>query len=172
MVRRKKPMPRLHKWKAKSRWCVHGHCDPDTGEINTHAPTPSSESPLLFYQVCANHDFDFDFTDIKNAFTQSRCMKRKRGPISVEPCDGLDLPEGPLIDFDVTVYGLDDVSYEWRETVLQFFVDELGYKRNAVASCWLMLHDEGTLVSQVLLEVDDFTCTRSEATPRPVWRRR
>lgn len=38
MVRRKKPLPGLHQWKAKSRWCLHGHADPD----NDLCANPSS----------------------------------------------------------------------------------------------------------------------------------
>lgn len=33
MVRRRKPQPGLNAWKAKSRWCLHGHSDPDTGSL-------------------------------------------------------------------------------------------------------------------------------------------
>ena len=53
MVRRKKPMPGLGKWKAKSRLCVHGHHDPDTGSLVTYAP-PASESLQLFLQAWIN----------------------------------------------------------------------------------------------------------------------
>ena len=38
MVRRQKPLPGLHQWKAKSRWCLHGHADPD----NDLCANPSS----------------------------------------------------------------------------------------------------------------------------------
>ena len=40
MVRRRKPLEKLGSWKAKSRWCLHGHSDPDTGSLVTYAPTP------------------------------------------------------------------------------------------------------------------------------------
>ena len=37
MVRRRKPQPGVGtKPKAKSRWCVHGHQDPDTGPLRLH----------------------------------------------------------------------------------------------------------------------------------------
>ena len=48
MVRRRKPQPGVGQWKAKSRWCVHGHSDPDTADLVTFAPTPSTEGIMAF----------------------------------------------------------------------------------------------------------------------------
>ena len=64
MVRRKKPLPELHKWKAKSRWCIHGHKDPDTGTLVTYAPTPQSEGMMMFLQVGLNYEMKFGFSDV------------------------------------------------------------------------------------------------------------
>ena len=56
MVRRLKPQEgTFQKPKAKSRWCVLGHQDPDAADMFTYAPTPQMESTLLFLfllQVC------------------------------------------------------------------------------------------------------------------------
>jgi len=136
MVRRKKPQPLLHSWKAKSRWCLHGHTDPDTGLLVTYAPTPQTEGIMLFLQTAINHQMTIAFADVKNAFCQSRPMKRQRGPIFAEPCPGLPLPPGALISIDVPVYGLDDAPAEWRATVSDFTVKDLKAERNVVEPCW------------------------------------
>ena len=156
MVRRKKPQPGLHAWKAKSRWCIHGHCDPDTGTLVTYAPTPQSEGLMLFHQVALNHQMRFAFTDVRNAFCQSNPLRRPRGPLFAEPCEGLGLPPGSLICIDIPVYGLDDAPASWRMTVASFLVEDLGFERNIVEPCWYSLFQEGQCIAQILVEVDDF----------------
>ena len=54
MVRRWKPQPGLHSAPlAKSRWCVHGHQDPDAGLMKTYSPTPKTEAICAFLHVAA-----------------------------------------------------------------------------------------------------------------------
>ncbi|CAE7735919.1 unnamed protein product [Symbiodinium sp. CCMP2592] len=158
MVRRKKPMPGLGQWKPKSRWCIHGHHDPDTGSLVTYSPTPASESLMLFLQASINLQHVRAFADVKAAFTQSLPIRRPAGPIFAEPCEGLSLPEGALIEILVPVYGLDDAPAAWRETVTQYLVEEEGFTRNLVEPCWFSKFVAGssTCVAQVLVEVDDF----------------
>jgi hypothetical protein len=158
MVRRKKPLPELHKWKAKSRWCIHGHKDPDTGTLVTYAPTPQSEGMMMFLQVGLNYEMKFGFSDVSNAFCQSNRLRRPRGPLFAEPCEGLNLPPGSLIIIDVPVYGLDDAPASWRATVTDFLVEDIGCERNLVEPCWFSkFHPKtGELMAQVLVEVDDF----------------
>ena len=163
MVRRKKPLPELHSWKAKSRWCLHGHVDPDTGSLTTYAPTPQAEGIMLFLQAGLNMDMRFAFGDIKNAFCQSRRLKRPKGPLFAEPCDGLKLPPGALILIEVPVYGLDDAPAEWRATVASFLVEDLSFERNLVEPCWYSLFDKsGKCSAQILVEVDDFIIAAKE----------
>ena len=164
MVRRKKPIGSdLGKWKAKSRWCLHGHTDPDTGSLCTYAPTPQSESMLLFLQTSVNHQFRTAFSDVKNAFCQSNKLKRDSGPLYAEPCEGLNLPPGALILIQIPVYGLDDAPAAWRRTVAEFLVDEVGCIRNIVEPCWFskFCSKTGKLIAQILVEVDDFVVAAS-----------
>eukprot|EP00435_Cladocopium_sp_Y103_P028637 s478_g7.t1 len=158
MVRRKKPLPEMHSWKAKSRWCLHGHHDPDTGTLMTYAPTPQSEGMMLFLQTGLNLGMKFAFSDVKNAFCQSNPLKRPKGPLYAEPCEGLNLPPGALIAIDIPVYGLDDAPAAWRQTVASFLVEDLGCVRNIVEPCWFSRFDKesGQCIAQVLVEVDDF----------------
>eukprot|EP00959_Pyramimonas_sp_CCMP1952_P260111 5438385-Pyramimonas_sp.AAC.1 len=45
MVRRWKPVEgTFTEPEAKSRWCVHGHKDPDSGSLAVYAPTPQTSS--------------------------------------------------------------------------------------------------------------------------------
>ena len=98
MVRRLKPQEGLNTPpKAKSRWCVHGHQDPDTEFLQVYAPTPQSESVLLFLQILASHKFKLQIADFKNAFCQSHELRRSRGPLYVQPCSGLPLGPDELI---------------------------------------------------------------------------
>ena len=57
MVRRLKPQEgTFQKPKAKSRWCVLGHQDPDAADMFTYAPTPQTESIMVFLfllQLCS-----------------------------------------------------------------------------------------------------------------------
>ena len=158
MVRRKKPVPGIGRWKAKRRWCVHGHADPDTGSLVTYSPTPASESLMLFLQASLNLRHRRAYADVKNAFCQSRPIRRPRGPIFAEPCSGLSLPEGAIIQIVVPVYGLDDALVAWRETVSQYLVEEAGFTRNLVEPCWFSRFVPGTRLcdAMVMVEVDDF----------------
>lgn len=157
MVRRKKPVPGLHQWKAKSRWCVHGHTDPDLGRLSTYSPTPATESIMLFLQSALNTEPRLSFADVKNAFCQSRRLNRAGGRLFAEPCEGLELPVGALIELVIPVYGLEDAPYEWRATVLDYLIKELKFTQNILEPCWLSKYDKkGNLEAQILVEVDDF----------------
>ncbi|CAE7645030.1 GIP [Symbiodinium sp. CCMP2592] len=126
MVRRKKPTGDLHQWKAKSRWCLHGHADPDTGQLITYAPTPQVESLMLFLQCGLNLGHSFAFCDVKNA---------------------------RLFVINIPVYGLDDAPAAWRETVTRFLVEDMHFTRSLVEPCWYFRHDsKGVNQAQVLVE--------------------
>ena len=165
MVRRKKPVPeRLHGWKPKSRWCLHGHRDPDGGSLITYAPTPQAEGMNLFMQTGLNLGHCFVFGDVKNAFCQSDPLRRAKGPLFAEPCAGLCLPAGALIVIDVPVYGLDDAPAAWRATVARFLVEDMGFVRNLIEPCWYVKFDKaGRNVAQALVEVDDFIVSTAPA---------
>ncbi len=154
MIRRKKPVPGVGNYKFKSRWCVHGHRDPDADSLQTYSPMPSTESITLFFQTCLNLDLKVSLTDISNAFCQSNKLDRPDGPLFVKPCSGLNIPEDSLIELVVPVYGLNDAPIRWHHTLLQFF-EELGFKRSLLEPCWLTKRVGGKLTAQVLIEVDD-----------------
>ena len=162
MVRRRKPLEEIGAWKAKSRWCLHGHGDPGTGSLVTYAPTPQVESIMTFLQVGANLKHRFAFCDVKNAFCQSDRLRRPNGPLFAHPCEGLPLPPGALIEIVVPVYGLDDAPAAWRATITRFLLQS-GYVRNLIEPCWYMKYDKGGRnIAQVLVEVDDLIVSADE----------
>ena len=155
IVRRLKPQPGVGtKPKAKSRWCVHGHQDPDTGTMSVYAPTPTSSSVLLFLTVALAFSYEIEIADATNAFCQAKKLSRPKGPIYVEPCEGLDVPAGCLIELVAPVYGLDDAPYLWHETLTDYF-KSLNYRRSLLEPCWYVKHENNKLISQVLIDVDD-----------------
>ena len=156
MVRRKKPMPGLHQFKAKSRFCVHGHKDPDGGTFRTFAPTPSTEAFNMVCQIIANEDMRLLFADVKAAFAQSDRLVRPRGRLFVEPCDGVPLDKGDLIELVQPVYGLDDAPLRWHETVTSH-LRKMGLRKSLLDPCIYVRHDaQGELELLILIEVDDF----------------
>ena len=154
-VRRKKPMPGLGQWKFKSRWCVLGHCDPDTGTYSTYSPMPMTESISIFFQLCANMQMTVTFCDVTQAFCQSEPLSRPQGKLYVEACDGLDVPKGTLIQLVAPVYGLEDAPIRWHQTVISF-LQEIGFERSLLEPCWYVRRDDrGEVEAMILVEVDD-----------------
>eukprot|EP00971_Amphidinium_carterae_P236576 4695347-Amphidinium_carterae.1 len=79
MVRRLKPEPGVGTPpKAKSRWCVHEHKDPDILHLKVFSPTPPVEVLMLFLQVVMTLGFSLAVGDIKQAFLQSDPPSRAR----------------------------------------------------------------------------------------------
>jgi hypothetical protein len=169
MVRRKKPMPGLHEYKAKSRFCVHGHKDPDSGTFKTFAPTPSAEALNLVAQVISNEDLLLLFADVKAAFAQADKLRRPRGRLFVAPCEGVPIEEQDLIELIAPVYGLDDAPLRWFETVTTF-LKKIGLRRSLPDPCIHVKHDsKGKIEALVLIEVDDFLiATRNEDVQKEI----
>ena len=167
MVRRKKPMPGIHQYKAKSRFCVHGHKDPDGGTFRTFAPTPSTEALNLVCQVISNAGLHMMFADVKAAFAQSNKLRRPKGRLFVAPCEGTPLEEQDLIELIVPVYGLDDAPLRWFETVTEF-LKSLGLRKSLLDPCVYIKNDEeGGVETLILIEVDDFLiATKDEETQK------
>ena len=101
----------FQKPKDKSRWCVLGHQDPDAADMFTYAPTPQIESIMIFLFLLQLCSLTLSIADLKNAFCQSDSLDRSAGPLFVEPCEGLDLPPGSLIQLIASVYGLKRCPY-------------------------------------------------------------
>ena len=154
MIRRKKPMPGLGNFKYKSRWCLHGHQDTDTGTFEIFAPMPSTEAITMFFQISLNESLRLGFLDIKNAFCQADKLNRPRGKIYAIPCEGIGVEKGRLIEIIAPIYGLDDSPLRWHLTLIKFF-ESLGFVRSLLEPCWMIKRSGGKIMAQVLIEVDD-----------------
>lgn len=89
MVRRRKPQEGAFAApKAESRWCARGHHGPDVGKLQTYAPTPQTETLMLFVLLVQAYDMLQSVADCRNAFCQSERLHRPQGRLFVEPCEG------------------------------------------------------------------------------------
>ena len=140
---------------AKSRWCVHGHQDPDTLELKCFAPTPLTESIVLFLQVAANLGYEISFADVEQAFMQSNKLRRASGPLYVQPRDGISLDPSCLIEIINPVHGLDDAPAARRRTFTTYLVEQLGFVKSLLDPCWHCRCRRGRLDAMVLVVVDD-----------------
>ncbi len=154
MMRRLKPQEGLGAEPLpKSSWCVRGHQDPDSEDLHVYAPTPQSESIMAVLQMIASLKLYLEIADAKNAFCQSDRLVRPKGSIFAEPCEGLGLESGSLIELVAPVYGLNDAPILWHRTLTEWLVSQ-GYRKSLVESCLYVKHESGSLVGLALVEVD------------------
>ena len=73
----------------------------------------------------------------------------------MEPCEGLDLPPGSLIQFIAPVYGLNDAPFRWHRTLTAWLIKQ-GYRKSLLEPC-LYVHyaPGGSVDGLILIEVDD-----------------
>ncbi len=138
----------------KSRWCVRRHQEPDSEDLRVYAPTPQSESIMAVLRAISSLKWDLEIADAKNAFCQSDRLVRPKGSIFVEPCEGLGLESGSLIELVAPVYGLNDAPILWHRTLTEWLVSQ-GCRKSLVEPCPYVKHETGSLVGLALVEVDD-----------------
>ena len=121
----------------------------------TYAPTPQTESIMMFLFLLQLCSLTLSIADLKNAFCQSDSLDRCAGPLFVEPCEGLDLPSGPLIQLIAPVYGLNDAPLRWHRTLTAWLIKQ-GYRKSLLEPC-LYVHYApcGSVDGLILIEVDD-----------------
>ena len=121
----------------------------------TYAPTPQKESIMMFLFLLQLFNLTLSIADFKNAFCQSHSLDRSAGPLLVEPCDGLDLPSGSLIQLIAPVYGLNDAPLRWHRTLTAWLIKQ-GYRKSLLEPCLSMHYALGGSVDGlILIEVDD-----------------
>ena len=72
----------------------------------------------------------------------------------MEPCEGLGLEPGSLIELVAPVHGLNDAPILWHRTLTELLVGQ-GYRKSLVEPCLYVKHESGSLVGLALVEVDD-----------------
>eukprot|EP00974_Lingulodinium_polyedra_P063806 6160969-Lingulodinium_polyedra.AAC.1 len=92
--------------------------------------------------------------DLKNAFCQSRKLERARGRLFVEPCDGVPVPKGCLVELIAPVYGLDDAPLQWHLTLTSWLKEE-GFQKCLFEPCLWFRRFGPSDLDMILIEVDD-----------------
>ena len=152
-------------WKAKARWILLGHRDPDAQELERYAPTPATPTVYLAFQMLSSLKYKLVIMDVSSAFGQSDAHEREQGPLfATMPPSGIPGYEKHwLIRVLTAVYGLVNAPAVWRKTVRKA-LDELGYVESTFDPCLYILpylaaeNPRGSrgCAGLVLLDVDDF----------------
>jgi len=96
-----------------------------------------------------------EVADAKNAFCQSNRLSRPAGAIFCEPCQGLQLAPGELVELVAPVYGLNDAPLLWHRTLTEHLVS-IGYEKSLLEPClWVLRESDDAPRSIILIEVDD-----------------
>ena len=119
---------------------------------------------MLTLQVIASLGWTLEVADAKNAFCQSDPLERPKGAIFCEPCEGIGLDSGDLIEIIAPVYGLNDAPLLWHRTLTTALTD-LGFRKSLLEPClWVKRDDSRRLEALVLIEVDDLIISAQPRT--------
>ena len=149
--------------RAKSRWCVLGHRDPDIRHLERSSPTPQTSSIYTFLFVAAVLQREVTLGDLKSAFMQGDedVSDRPKGKFYASlPPGGILLPdgtwveEGSLIQLNAAVCGLVNAPSAWTKTIVRG-IEDLGYRRSCYDPCVFCLMGESGPQGHILIEVDD-----------------
>ena len=102
-------------WKAKARWILLGHRDPDAAQLERYAPTPSSTTVMLCLQIIASSRYRLFIMDVSSAFGQSDPHEREQGPLYATM--SYWHPWTPKLGIRTAVYGLVSAPAVWRKSV-------------------------------------------------------
>ena len=152
-------------WKAKARWILLGHRDPDSLQLERFAPTPSSTTVMLTLQILASLRYNLFIMDVSSAFGQSDPVEREQGPLfaSMPPTGIPGYEQDSLIRVLTAVYGLVNAPAVWRRTIRRLLLS-LGYEESVFDPCLYFLKPTPEELGEkkmfvagvVLLDVDDF----------------
>ena len=124
--------------KAKCRWCVLGHRDPDIRYLERSSPPPQTSSIYVFLFAAAVLLREVALEDLKSAFMQSNgnVSDRPSGklyaslpPGGILPPDGTWVEKGSLIQLNAAVYRLVNAPSAWRKLIVRG-IEDLGYRRS------------------------------------------
>ena len=106
-------------WKAKARWILLGHRDPDALEMERFSPTPSGPTVHLAFQLITSQGYRLVIMDVTSAFGQSDAEQRQQGPLYASlPPSGIPGREPwMLVEILTAIYGLVNAPASWRRTV-------------------------------------------------------
>lgn len=148
--------------RAKARFCLGGHCDPDLTELaeagELASPTCSTMGRYMCLQLIASFKWVLELGDIKGAFLEAQALDRPNGAIYCRQppggIPGIDDPE-LLILVILPVYGLNDSPARW---FLEFLKEALaaGWTQSRLDPCvFFCLSPSGKLEGCMCVHVDD-----------------
>ncbi|CAE7489950.1 GIP [Symbiodinium sp. CCMP2592] len=151
------------KWRAKARWILLRHRDPDALEMDRLSAAPTV---MLAYQILASMRYRLLIMDVTTAFGQSDPQTRPQGNLYASlPTSGIPgRPQWSIIWVVNAVYGLVNAPSSWRKTVVRYLIT-LGFHESVYDPCLFFLpFDEADknagaqrgCAGLVLLDVDDF----------------
>ena len=151
--------------KAKCRWCVLGHRDPDIRQLERSSPTPQTSSIYTFLFVAAVLQGEVTLADLKSAFMQSDkdLSERPQGQLYASlPLDASLLPTGPgsrkVIWLCLSMLRLPG----GRRLCVTF--ESFGHRRSCYDPCIFCLVDESGPQGHILIEVDDLGHSRERGS--------
>ena len=100
---------------------------------------------MLALQSIAALGWTLEVADAKNAFCQSDRLRRPRGAIYCEPCQGLQLAPGELIELVAPVYGLNDAPMLWHRTLTEYLSQEV-FEKSLLDPCFWVKRSPGNLL--------------------------
>ena len=142
--------------KAKARWIVLGHTDPDLAQIDTYSPTLSRDGQMLVLQLLATFGWQLQVADITSAFAAGKPLERSE-PLYCElpPTGAPGAPSGGMVELLKAVYGLGDGPLKWFESFVSYAL-ELGLRQSSFDPCLLYWRlQDGRLGGVIGVTVDD-----------------
>eukprot|EP00959_Pyramimonas_sp_CCMP1952_P317412 6643146-Pyramimonas_sp.AAC.1 len=79
---------------------------------------------MVTLQAISSLGWELEIADCKNAFCQSDRLHRPKGSILCDPCQGLNLGPGELIELIAPVCGLNDAPLLWHRTLAQWLSED------------------------------------------------
>ena len=121
----------------------------DTQKIDS--PTVKRTSVKILMTLAAQYGWEVKCQDVTSAFLQSKKLVRK---IFVQPPKEMGYEEAILWLLIRPMYGLDEASYLWYETLRDAFLDK-GGKKALTDPALFYFHQDGVLIGLVAIWVDD-----------------
>ena len=124
------------------------------------SPTVKRPSVKIMMCLATQHKWQVKCQDVTSAFLQAKKLERD---IFVQPPPECGYTEPTLWKLLRPMYGLDEASFLWYETVKDF-LEEKGCKRPTSDPAFFYWHKDGKLEEILATWVDDTGCPKKNAS--------
>ncbi|CAE7790061.1 RE1, partial [Symbiodinium necroappetens] len=147
----------------KARWCVRGYLDPDLLQLDTAAPTLSSEGFAIAMQLLASRKWKLNIADVEGAFLRGDALDPQRGRIFIDlPPGGVPgVPDGSVVEAIKTIYGLADAPKAWWQCFSNK-LKSLGMRVSKFDPCVFYYYSNKRIAGVIALHVDDLCAGGNE----------